>query len=451
MNKNRRIAVVGSGVSGAVSAWLLRDRCDVTLFESEPRFGGHTHTVVADEHGRDIPIDTGFMVFNRPNYPLLSALFEHLGVQTYPTDMSFSASFDNGRLEYAGTDLNGLFGQRRNLFRPAFWGLLASILRFNRCAERALQDPPATHVTLAQFLDAQGFDRAFRDSYLYPMAAAIWSSPHGRIGAFPAQSFLRFFSNHGLIRIADRPQWQTVEGGSRSYMDRLIADLGPRALAGAAVAQVRRGDDGVTLVFADGSRAAFDDVVLACHSDQALRLLDEPTPGERHLLGAIPYQPNRVLLHRDTALMPRQRRVWSSWNYLSEATGSEQAVSVTYWMNSLQRLPTSENYFVSLNPTREPRAETVVGEYQYDHPMFDADGLLAQQQLHRLQGCSNTWFAGAWTGYGFHEDGIRSAVEVASALGARIPWQDQAEASRNLTTVPQLVPQPLPDTARRAA
>lgn len=451
MNKSRRVAVVGSGVSGAVTAWLLRDHCDVTLFEGAHRFGGHTHTVIADENGRDVPVDTGFMVFNRPNYPLLSALFDHLGVATYPTDMSFSASFDGGRLEYAGTDLNGLFGQRRNLFRPGFWGMLAEILRFNRCAERTLQDPPAGRVTLDQFLDQQRFGQAFRDSYLYPMAAAIWSCPHGRIGAFPAVSFLRFFSNHGLIRLADRPQWQTVEGGSRSYMDRLIADLGSRALAGAEVARVSRGDSGVTLLFRDGSRAGFDDVVLACHSDQALRMLDRPSPGERQLLGAIPYQPNRVILHRDAALMPRQRRVWSSWNYLSEVNDTERAVSVTYWMNSLQRLPTRQDYFVSLNPTREPRADRVVGEYSYDHPMFDADGLLAQQQLHRLQGRSNTWFAGAWTGYGFHEDGIRSAVEVASALGARIPWQHQAMASRQLTMVPQLVPQPLADPARQAA
>ena len=443
MNKNRRIAVIGSGISGAAAAWLLRDHCDVTLYEGDRRFGGHTHTVLVDEGERQVAVDTGFMVFNRPNYPLLSALFDHLGVRSYPTDMSFSASLGGGRLEYAGTDVNSLFGQRRNLLRSEFWGMLLSILRFNRAAQRALEAPLPSQLSLDDFLDNEGLDRPFRDHYLYPMAAAIWSCPHGEVGLFPAASFLRFFANHGLIRLADRPQWQTVEGGASHYTDRLIADLGARAHRDSAVVRVMRSADVATLVFADGSRASFDEVVLACHSDQALRLLSDPSPSERKLLGAIGYQPNRVLLHRDAALMPRQRRVWSSWNYLSDAGdgGFGQAVSVTYWMNSLQRLATPHDYFVSLNPTREPRADTVVGEYEYHHPVFNAAAIEAQRQLHRLQGESHTWFAGAWTGYGFHEDGMRSAVEVAAALGAKVPWHDQMQASRALTLVPQLVGQ----------
>lgn len=443
MNKNRRIGIVGSGISGAAAAWLLRDRADVTLFEAEGRFGGHTHTVVVAEDGREVPVDTGFMVFNRPNYPLLSAMFDHLRIPTYPTDMSFSASFDAGRLEYAGTDLNTLFGQRRNLVSRRFWEMLLGILRFNRAAQRALLSPPLPDVTLDDFLDRGGFGQRFRAQYLYPMAAAIWSCPRGQVGRFPAVSFLRFFANHGLIRLADRPQWLTVEGGASTYMRRLIDDLGPRARRSSPVVRLTRSPEGVELHLADGRRERFDDVVLACHSDQALRLIDQPSPDERRLLGAIPYRPNRVLLHRDPALMPHRRRVWSSWNYLADAAeDGSSAVSVTYWMNSLQRLTTTTDYFVSLNPLREPRDGTVVAEFEYDHPVFGAGTLEAQRQLQGIQGRSRTWFAGAWTGYGFHEDGMRSAVEVAQALGAGVPWLEEAKASRGLTLVPQLVPQP---------
>lgn len=437
MYKNRQIAVVGSGVSGTVAAWLLRDGHDVTLYEAERRFGGHTHTAAVEIAGKAVAVDTGFMVFNRPNYPLLSTLFDHLGIASYPTSMSFSASLDDGALEYAGSDFNGLFGQRSNLLRAEFWSLLGSILRFNRAAGRALADLPSANQSLADFLDRHALDDDFRQRYLYPMAAAIWSCPRSRIAQFPALSFLRFFANHGLIRLVDRPQWLTVEGGSSRYMDRLIGDLGASAVAGAAVQRVERDARGVTLVFDDGARARYDEVVLACHSDQALRLLAEPDTRERNVLSAIPYQANRVVLHSDPALMPRRRRVWSSWNYFGSARrasqGDEAAVSVTYWMNSLQRLATSRDLFVSLNPVREPRADKVLAEYRYDHPVFDAAALHAQRRLSRLQGAAHTWFAGAWTGYGFHEDGMRSAVEVAVALGAEVPWRSQIQASRDLS------------------
>ncbi|MGB5198871.1 MAG: FAD-dependent oxidoreductase, partial [Sedimenticolaceae bacterium] len=297
-------------------------------------------------------------------------------------------------------------------------------------------------ISLGDFLDCGGFDERFRAQYLYPMAAAIWSCPRGQIARFPALSFLRFFANHGLIRLADRPQWLTVKGGASTYINRLVADLGERAVTGAHVARIERNREQVTLIFADGRREAFDDIVLACHSDQSLALLADPSPSERQILSAIPYQANRVFLHRDADLMPRARRVWSSWNYLSEpADDASRAVSVTYWMNSLQRLHTRQDYFVSLNPLRDPRAETIVDYYEYHHPIFDAAALAAQKQLHRIQGRARTWFAGAWTGYGFHEDGMRSGVEVAQALGASIPWASEAQASRNLTLIPQLVGQ----------
>jgi predicted NAD/FAD-binding protein len=440
MNKNRRIAVIGSGISGACAAWLLRDHAEVTLFEAGSRFGGHTHTFIVDED-RAVAVDTGFMVFNRENYPLLCALFDHLQIRSYPTDMSFSASFDRGRLEYAGTDLNTLFGQRKNLVSKRFWGMLLSIVRFNRLAQKALTDPLPAHMAMGEFLDRHGFSEAFRMRYLYPMAAAIWSCPRDQIARFPAVSFLRFFANHGLIRLADRPQWLTVAGGSSTYMDALIADLGRRAQLNAPVTKVARGAHGADLIDADGARQSFDEVVFACHSDQALALLADPSPSERRLLGAIPYQANRVLLHRDESLMPRARRVWSSWNYLSRPAQDEaQAVSVTYWMNSLQRLATPNNYFVSLNPLDEPREESIAAEFEYQHPVFTTAALEAQKQLYRIQGRSHTWYAGAWTGYGFHEDGMRSGVEVAQALGATLPWSaGQVRASRDLTLVPEIV------------
>ena len=440
MDENRRIAVIGSGISGASAAWLLRDRADVTLFERGPRFGGHTHTFTVKEEP-SVAVDTGFMVFNRENYPLLCALFEHLGIGSYPTDMSFAASFEHGRLEYAGTNLNTLFGQRKNLVNTRFWGMLFSIMRFNRLAQQALSKSLPAQMGVGQFLDSHGFSETFRSRYLYPMAAAIWSCPRDQIAQFPAVSFLRFFANHGLIRLADRPQWLTVEGGSSSYMNRLISDLGQRVQPNAQVAQVERTAHGVDLIEKDGTRQSFDEVVLACHSDQALHLLADPSPSERCLLGAIPYQANRVLLHRDPALMPRERRVWSSWNYFSRsAEDGAQAVSVTYWMNSLQRLATTNDYFVSLNPLDEPRDEAIAAEFEYEHPVFTTAALEAQKQLHRIQGRSHTWYAGAWTGYGFHEDGMRSGVEVAQALGATLPWGSaRVRASRDLTLVPELV------------
>lgn len=442
MVNNRRIAIIGSGISGAAAAWLLREHADVTLFEANETFGGHTHTAQFDDEFGHVQVDTGFMVFNRANYPLLCALFDHLGIASYPTVMSFSASLEGGQLEYAGSDLNGLFGQRRNLFSPSFWQVLSDILRFNRSARDAMAAPPEASQTLDGFLDEAGLGQAFRQKYLFPMAAAIWSCPRREIGRFPARSFLRFFANHGLVQLRDRPQWLTVEGGASAYMERLIADLGPRARAAAPVISVRRSGGKAVLGFAGGHRESFDQVVMACHSDQALRLLSAPSPEERRLLSAIPYQSNRVLLHRDPRLMPQQRRVWSSWNYLTAGDDSgEQAASVTYWMNSLQRLDTRHPYFVSLNPLCEPRDELKLTEYEYHHPVFSPDALRAQGELHRIQGRDRIWFAGAWTGYGFHEDGLRSAVEVAQALGASVPWPAQVSQSRALNPLPQLVGQ----------
>jgi len=434
---NKRIAVIGSGISGLSAAWLLRDAAEVSLFEAEPRFGGHSNTVLIDEGEREVAVDTGFMVFNRPNYPLLSSLFDQIGIQSYPTDMSFSVSLDRGRLEYAGSNLNTLFAQRKNLVRPSFLRMLSDILRFNSAVKTLLRDGGRDRESLADFLDRHRLGERFRKDYLYPMAAAIWSCPRDSVAAFPALSFARFFHNHGLVNLQDRPQWHTLVGGSSAYVKRLVDDLGGRAQAGRPVEAVVRQANSMAVILERGEIRHFDDVVFACHSDQALRLFRNASPSEAAMLRAVPYQPNRVLLHTDASLMPRRRSVWSSWNYLGgRDRQGDEAVSVTYWMNSLQALDTDTDYFVSLNPLVEPDPAEVVQELAYDHPVFDANSLGLQQQLAQLQGRDRAWFCGAWTGYGFHEDGMRSGVEVAQRLGATLPWAEQLRASHALAARP---------------
>lgn len=432
MNRARRVAVIGSGISGLSAAWLLRESVDVALLEIENRFGGHSHTFDIEESTRTVAVDTGFMVFNRPNYPLLSKLFDELGVQTYATDMSFSVSLDDGALEYAGSSLRGLFAQRRNLVRPGFLGMLQDILRFNGHVKRLVQDGPADYGPLGAFLDEFRFGWRFREHYLYPMAAAIWSCPRDAIADFPLISFARFFHNHGLVNLVGRPQWETLEGGASAYVGRMVSDLGNRAHTASGVRAVVRGSDCMTVVMQDGERRVFDDVVFACHSDQALSLFANATPSESAMLRSVGYQSNRVLLHSDQRLMPMRRAVWSSWNYLGDDSTVRDAVSVSYWMNSLQRLDTETDYFVSLNPLREPDVGKVIAEFDYRHPVFDASSQALPQKLARVQGRDRAWFCGAWTGYGFHEDGIRSGIDVAQRLGARIPWDDQLRASRSL-------------------
>jgi predicted NAD/FAD-binding protein len=418
------IAIVGSGISGLSAAWMLARQHDVTVFEQNDYPGGHTHTVDAPSPSGTLPVDTGFIVYNEANYPLLTALFRHLHVATRDSDMSFGVSIDQGTLEYAGDNLRTLFGQRRNLVNPAHWRLLTEILRFNRLARALIDDPALEAQTLGDFLDAHRFGLAMRMRYLLPMAAAIWSCPPQTMLGFPAASFMRFFDNHGLLDVRNRPQWRTVVGGSRSYLARLTAGIESRIRLGRTVRCVRRDERGVTVVDGQGETHRFDQVVLACHADQALRLLEQPDIWEERLLGAFPYQSNRVLLHSDARLMPRRRRVWSSWNYLSGADVSgERAVSVTYWMNRLQGLPDTRNYFVTLNPLSEPDPASVWGEYHYEHPVFGARAMRVQPLLDRIQGRRRTWFCGAYGGYGFHEDGLRSGLAVGRAFGIAPPWE----------------------------
>ena len=418
-----RIAVIGAGISGLGSAWLLGKHHDVTLFEASERLGGHTNTVTVDDSARELPVDTGFIVYNEKNYPLLTALFSWLRVPTRASDMSFGVSIANGALEYAGDNLNTLFAQRSNLARPSHWRMLLEILRFNRETLAALAADDFGDQTLGEYLDAGSFSARFRYHYLLPMGGAIWSCPVDAMLAFPAKSFARFFENHGLLSVSDRPQWRTVVGGGREYINRLLTDFPGQVRTGSRVTGIRREAATVTVTCADGRSDTYDRVVLACHAPQVLAMLEDATARERELLGAFRTQPNEAFLHSDTSLMPRRGLAWSSWNYLAEdALDGSGNVSVSYWMNRLQSFKAERDYIVSLNPLREPDPGKVAYRTTYQHPVFDLPAIAAQQQLDEIQG-PHLFFAGAWTGYGFHEDGFCSAVRVAGRFGVRPPWE----------------------------
>ncbi|WP_295885737.1 NAD(P)/FAD-dependent oxidoreductase [uncultured Thiohalocapsa sp.] len=418
-----RICVVGSGIAGLASAWLLSQRHQVTLVEKNAYFGGHTHTIEVDEDGTTVPVDTGFIVYNTRNYPMLVRLFERLGVPTRESDMSFAASIDAGRLEYAGDNLSTIFAQRWNALSPRFLRMLLDIFRFGARCRHCLTHSAFDGRSLREFLADEGLGDAFRDHYLLPMAAAIWSCPAAAMLDFPAESLARFFDNHRLLNPLERPLWRSVVGGSHTYVQRMAEDLGPeRMLADAAVA-VERHAARVRVRLASGAALEADRVVLATHADQALALLAQPTVEEQKVLGCFRYQPNRTFLHTDTRLMPHRRRVWSAWNYLAgEASDGAAAVSVTYWMNKLQGLETHRNYLLSLNPLADPDPQQVIAEMTYDHPVFDQAAMDAQRALPRLQGTDRVYFCGSYHGFGFHEDALRAAVDVAGRLGVDTDW-----------------------------
>jgi predicted NAD/FAD-binding protein len=425
-----RIAVIGAGVTGLSAAWLLATRHRVTLYESAPRLGGHSNTVVVDCAEGRIPVDTGFIVYNELTYPNLVAMFDFLGVATKESNMSFAVSMDRGAIEYCGSGLGGLFAQKRNAVRPAFWLMFADLVRFYKSAKAETRD--VSSLTLDQYLDEGRYSQAFRDLHLYPMAAAIWSTPAGKIGDYPAAAFIRFCQNHRLLELGERPRWRTVNGGSVEYVRKLESLIGDDIRLATPVSAIVRHPDGVEVRDATGASDVFDHVVLATHADQSLAMLTDADEREREVLGAFRYSKNRALLHKDERLMPQRKNVWSSWNYLAAGTGADRKPpSVTYWMNPLQNLPTRENVFVSLNSPVEPRAELLLREIQYDHPVFDSAALVAQRSVWPLQGRRRTWFCGAWMGAGFHEDGLQSGLAVAEALGGvRRPWTVEDESGR---------------------
>ncbi len=409
------------------AAWLLSQGHRVTVYERNSWVGGHSNTVDAPGDGGTMPVDTGFIVYNEPTYPNLTALFDHLNVPTKVSDMSFAASLGGGNLEYAGTDLNGLFGQRRNIVRPRFWSMIKDLLRFYREAPSFLDEPENDGISLADYLARGGYGRPFIEDHLYPMGAAIWSTTAVDMAAYPAKAFIRFFVSHGLLLIKNRPPWRTVDGGSREYVKRLTAGFTDRIRFG-GVCAVHRQADRVLVTDAGGKTDAYDHVVMATHADEALALLDNPDPLEKGLLGAWRYTTNGAVLHTDAALMPLRRRVWSSWNFID---GGEKALCVTYWMNRLQSLDAAPPIFLTLNPVQEPRPDNVIREFTYTHPFFDTAALETQSRLWSLQGNRRTWFCGSYFGHGFHEDALQSGLAVAEQLGGlRRPWTVADENGR---------------------
>lgn len=412
-----RIAIVGAGIAGLGSAWLLHGQGhDVTVFEAADWLGGHAHTVDVTLEDRTHPVDTGFLVFNDRTYPRLLQLFDELGIESVASEMSFAVRHDREGIEWAGTDATTLFAQPRNALRPAFWRMLADVARFNRSATTLQVNGTLPRGSLGDFLVRECYSQAFRDWYLLPMGAAIWSAPAREMLDFPLASFVRFCHNHGLLRLTDRPRWRTVAGGARAYVEKIAARL-PDVRVATRVLRVRRIGGGVEIDSEARIGEHFDAVVMACHSDQSLALLGDSSSAERKLLSAVRYQPNRIVLHTDASLLPRSRRAWSAWNFLAtDDPDGSRPVAVSYLINRLQPLPFRTPVIVTLNPPFEPRRGNVLGEFEYDHPLLDDRALAAQEALAALQGTRHTWFAGAWLGYGFHEDGLRSAHAVASDI-----------------------------------
>ncbi len=436
MTRTKRIAVVGSGISGLASAWLLSRRHDVTLFEAGSYLGGHTNTLDVHLEGKTHAVDTGFLVFNDRTYPNLLAMFALLGVESIETEMTFAVSLENPSLEWAGASLATLFGQKRNLVRKEFWGMLSDILRFNRESAAWLLENPESERTLSDFLKEGNYSNAFSEWYLLPMAAAIWSCPTSQMADTPLVTFVRFCQNHGLLQIFDRPMWRTVKGGGREYVKKIAAQLDDIRLA-CPVTAVSRDGARLRVTHASGSEH-FDEVVMACHSDQSLAILGATaTDAQRELLTAIRYQPNRAFLHTDRALLPRDEKLWSAWNYFAgSGLPGQQPVGVSYLINRLQPLPFKAPVVVTLNPAREPDPSRVIAEFEYSHPIFDAPAIAAQRRLPSAQGGNGIWLAGAWGGYGFHEDGLQSALNVVNGLGVRAPWQGEtAESAHELASV----------------
>ena len=416
-----RIAVVGGGISGLACADILSRTNEVMLFEAERRPGGHARTLNVDRVGGQMAVDTGFIVYNEVNYPLLTRLFAHLGVDTQPSSMSFGVRYGQGELEFCASSLGGLFAQKRNAASPRYWKMLADIMRFFARAPAVLHarsDP-----TLGAFLDDLRLGSWFRERFLLPMGAAIWSTPPDQMLHFPAKTFVRFFANHGLLTVNGQHAWRTVRGGSERYVERLAGRLGKRVKLGTPVERiVKASNGGHEVIMRSGDRYQADEVVLACHADRSLSLLDEPSSEQRRVLGAFTFRDNEAVLHRDRTLMPQALGAWASWVYACGGSQGSQQVSVTYWMNKLQGLP-GEPLFVTLNPDRPIRDDCEVDRHVFRHPVFSRDAIAAQRNMGLIQGRDGLWFCGAWQRHGFHEDGLWSAVRIADLKGVPVSWR----------------------------
>ena len=416
-----KIAVIGSGIAGLSSAWLLARHHQVTVYEANNYAGGHSNAVDVFLDGINYPVDTGFLVFNEKTYPNLIKLFALLHVETAHTDMGFSVRLPYENIEWAGSTLGSLFAQKRNILRPKFWQMIADILRFNKEAPSLLLKARAQQLTLGQLLREGRYSQAFSDWYLLPMGAAIWSMSPAGMAEFPAESFLQFCLNHGLLQINNRPQWMTVKGSSREYVKKLCAGIGDVQI-NTPVTKVTRQENGALVEHQNGGNF-YDAVVMATHSDQTLALLSDISSDERRILSAIKYAPNKAYLHTDASLMPKNKSAWAAWNYYTATTSDpHRPVAVTYWLNKLQPLPFETPIFVTLNPPEAINAESILAEFDYAHPQLDAAAYEAQRQLASIQGKNHTYFCGAWAGYGFHEDGLKAGIRVAELLNAPIPW-----------------------------
>ncbi len=413
-----KIAVIGTGISGLGAAYLLHRDHDLVVYEKNHYVGGHSRTIDVPIEQGTLAVDTGFIVFNNWNYPNLLGLFNQLEVPYQKSDMSFGVSIDNGWLEYSS---GGLFAQRKNLFRPQYWRMLLDVVRFNKQALAYIEKDPA--ISLGDCLAQLNMSAWFKRDYILAMGAAIWSCPVETIMQFPAQTFLRFFRNHGLLSINNRPQWYTVTGGSREYIRRLTAPFKDDILLNSGAARVAQKGEQFVVTNVRGGTRLFDHVIFACHADQALAMIDQETPQERSVLSRFNYQRNEIIVHADTSFMPQCQQCWSSWVYLSEQKKDAQhGVSLSYWMNNLQNLKTDVPVIVTLNPARRPQQDLIFDEHNFTHPIFDYKAITAQSDIQSIQGKRKLWFCGAYQRYGFHEDGLLSAVNVVKAMGGNIPW-----------------------------
>ena len=414
-----KIAVIGSGISGLSAAWLISKYHKVNLFEKKSYFGGHSNTQIVQENNQEIAVDTGFIVFNEHNYPNLCKLFKHLNVKILESDMSFSVSKNNGAFEYSGSGLSGMFAQKKNLLNKDFLFMVYEIIKFYKLQSQHFSK--SNSETLSQFLTSHNYSDYFRYNHIYPMAASIWSSKLSDIANYPIDKFFKFFNNHNLLNLFFRPKWRTVLGGSKEYVKKILNSKKIIPVKNISVEVLQRNKNQITLLI-NGKKMFFDKLVIATHSDQAIKLLKDLTKDEKKIFSKIKYSANKVYFHTDETLMPKNKKVWSSWNFLGNDSKKEK-LSVSYWMNNLQKLSTYQNYFVTLNPFKKPIDSKIIKTIKYSHPMFTFDTFKAQEDLKKIQGKNSTWFCGAYTGFGFHEDGIKSGLNVAEQiLGKKRPW-----------------------------